>query len=66
MGIALLYALAAALCWGIAPVFGKLGLSRVDPVIGLAARTLVAGGLVCGWLLTSGRLQQLREVPAAS
>lgn len=66
MGMAVLLALAAAFCWGVAPVFAKLGLSRLDPVTGLAVRSLLAGGVVLGWLLASGRLAQLRDVPPQS
>lgn len=66
MGIALLLALAGTLCWGIAPIFGKLGLARVDPATGLALRTLLAASLVIGWLLASGRFEQLRGVPSGS
>jgi len=35
------FALLAVISWGIAPVFGKLGLAKADPFIGLSIRTLV-------------------------
>lgn len=35
------FALLAVVSWGIAPVFGKLGLTKTDPLIGLSIRTLV-------------------------
>lgn len=37
--------LAGAFCWGLAPIFGKLGLRDVHPMDGLAARTTVDVGL---------------------
>jgi transporter family protein len=38
----LLYALLAAILWGIAPVFEKLGLIHISPLAGLAIRTVSA------------------------
>jgi transporter family protein len=38
----LLYALLAAVLWGIAPVFEKLGLIHISPLAGLAIRTVSA------------------------
>lgn len=58
----LLVALFAALCWGIAPVFGKIGLAKVDPVAGLCLRTLVASGIVTSWLLLTGGLRAMETV----
>lgn len=63
---ALLVALFGTICWGIAPVFGKMGLAQVDPATGLAARTLFAGTLVLSWLLATGRVQDLQQVPAGA
>lgn len=40
-------------------MFGKLGLEKLNPVDGLAARTLVTLGFVIAWLIGSGRLQRL-------
>ncbi|ACV64670.1 protein of unknown function DUF6 transmembrane [Desulfofarcimen acetoxidans DSM 771] len=46
-----LYAFLGMLCWGLAPLFGKLGLFRIDPVTALCIRTLMAATLVLGWLV---------------
>lgn len=61
---AFVVALFGALCWGLAPIFGKLGLVTIDPVTGLAGRTLMAGAVVLIWLLTGGRLPALESIPA--
>ena len=58
----ILVALFGALCWGIAPIFGKMGLARVDPIAGLCLRTLIASGIVAGWLLVSGGLRAMETV----
>ncbi len=48
-----LLAFIGMLCWGIGPVFAKLGLGTVDPLTGLAVRTLVAGILVSSWMIVT-------------
>lgn len=50
------------LCWGVAPVFGKLGLGRLDPMTGLSLRTMIAAGVVGGWMILSGQLQRLQPI----
>lgn len=44
-------ALVGTLCWGLAPIFGKLGLQNVNPVTALALRTLIASLVVILWLV---------------
>ncbi|BAS25902.1 transporter [Limnochorda pilosa] len=52
-------ALFGAACWGIAPIFGKLGLRNVHPADGLAARSLVTLLFMAGWVLLGGRARQV-------
>lgn len=59
----LLVALLGTICWGIAPILGKLGLARVDPATGLAIRTLIAAGFIAGWLVATGHVREIRVVP---
>lgn len=59
----LLFALAGAICWGLAPVAGKVGLNGVDPLAGLFLRTFMASALVFGFLVGSRGLDQLNTVP---
>ncbi|MHB9146392.1 MAG: EamA family transporter [Symbiobacteriia bacterium] len=49
----------AAVCWGAAPVFGKLGLEGLDPLSAISARTLAAAGLVWLWLAARDGRRQL-------
>ena len=56
------YAFIGMLLWGIAPLFAKLGLSKVEPAIGLSMRSLVITSLLMGWVLTSGQIGKLAEV----
>lgn len=57
-----LLALVTALCWGIAPLVGKLGLQRTDPLTGLALRSFVVSGCVLVLLLLTGHFQGLRQL----
>ncbi len=61
-----LWALFGALCWGLAPIFGKLGLGAVDPAAGLYLRTLTASSLVLIWLAVSDGWSHLDGIPPAA
>lgn len=54
------------ICWGIAPIFAKIGLNNVNPMAALAVRTLMAATLVTGWLGLSGEFNQVRGIPVNS
>lgn len=56
----LLLALIGTICWGIAPIFGKLGLMKADALSALCLRTLIAAGMVICWLAFSGKSPSLR------
>jgi transporter family protein len=55
-------ALFGMVCWGIAPIFAKLGLNNVNPVVGLVLRTMMAALLVTSWVGFSGTVGQLKGV----
>ncbi len=62
----LFLALFGAICWGLAPAFGKLGLKGVVPLDGLAARTLVTVFFVWGGLFLhsgTGSLERIKAIP---
>ncbi|MDP4181884.1 MAG: EamA family transporter [Bacillota bacterium] len=59
-------ALFGMICWGIAPIFAKVGLNNINPMAGLAVRTLFAAGLVSSWVVCSGSLPQLKNISANS
>ncbi|CEP66254.1 Drug/metabolite transporter [Moorella glycerini] len=60
------FALLGALCWGIAPLFGKVALLDVSAAAGLIARTFLAGGLVAPWVIYRGGLGYLLSIPLKS
>lgn len=57
-----LYAFFGMLCWGLAPLFGKLGLFRMDPVTALSFRTLIAATLVMGWLVGFWKYSHINQI----
>ncbi|KMT22153.1 EamA family transporter [Clostridium cylindrosporum] len=43
-------AIFAMVCWGIAPIFAKMGLSNLDPLTGLILRTFISFFLMLGFM----------------
>lgn len=54
------------ICWGITPLFVKLGLKGIDPHIGLAIRTATTTIILTGWMILDGSFSKLGQVPAAA
>lgn len=54
------------ICWGIAPLFVKLGLKNVDPLVGLAVRTTFTIIIISGWMLFDGSIFKLRNIPSSA
>lgn len=61
-----LLAMFGMVCWGLAPVFGKLGLSNVNPITGLLIRTYMAAGLLTIWVIFNGLGSTFAQVKAIS
>jgi transporter family protein len=55
-------ALLGMVCWGIAPIFAKLGLQNVNPTTGLVLRTMIAVVLVSTWMGFSGGITQFKQI----
>jgi transporter family protein len=51
------------ICWGITPLFVKLGLKDIDPHIGLAIRTATTTIILTGWMIFDGSFAKLGQVP---
>ena len=54
------------ICWGLAPVFGKIGLSNATPLAGLALRTYISTAILTVWLIFSGTFPQIKQIPIKS
>jgi bacterial/archaeal transporter family protein len=56
-------ALFGALCWGLAPLFGKVGLRGLNSLDGLVARTMITVLLVTGLALVNGFVWRMGAIP---
>lgn len=65
-GMVVLLAVLGMVCWGLAPIFAKIGLKDVNPMLGLGIRTLMAGGLVAVWMSASGMFADIGTVSAST
>lgn len=57
-----LLSIVGALCWGIAPVFVKLGLQNINPAVGLLIRTIITAGLIFSWMYIDGSITQIKNI----
>jgi bacterial/archaeal transporter family protein len=62
-GMVILLAIVGMVCWGIAPIFAKIGLQNVNPLAGLALRTMLAAGLIVGWVVLDGTISNIKTIP---
>ncbi|NLJ85621.1 MAG: EamA family transporter [Firmicutes bacterium] len=60
----ILISLSGAVCWGLAPIFGKLGLSSVEPMDGLAARTMITLAFLLSWLVLTNGFARVWAIPS--
>lgn len=56
--------LGGALCWGLAPIFGKLGLNNISPLDGLAARTIITLTFLLIWVIASNGFLRIATIPS--
>jgi len=56
------FALLTALFWGLGPVLGKIGLYRIEPLTGLALRSLVISSIIAPYAVITGRMSGLGQV----
>lgn len=57
-----LLAIIGMTCWGIAPVFVKIGLKNINPVLGLSIRTMVTAVFITGWMIIDGSISNLKNI----
>lgn len=59
-------AIFAMICWGIAPVFAKIGLDNIDPLPGLIIRTIVASVFVLGSIGFNNNIVKIKNISLAT
>jgi len=57
-----MFALATMICWGVAPIFGKGAMLRIDPWMGLAMRSFVISLIMLIWVIVTGHIHQLFRI----
>ena len=62
----IIFAFIGMVCWGITPLFVKLGLKGVDPHIGLAIRTATTTIILTGWMICDGSFSKLSGVSSSA
>jgi len=62
---AFLFALLAALSWGMAPAFGKLGLEQTQPWVALALRNFFVASVMLLWAGLGGWLRDVGDLLAS-
>ncbi len=53
---AFLFALIASFFWGLAPIFGKIGLVKAEPTVALTFRSFVISLILLFWAVATGNL----------
>lgn len=61
-----IFALITAFLFGLAPIFGKLGLEGVNPALALCIRSFVISGIMLVWLILNKDINPLVDVSMAS
>ena len=56
---AFLFALVVSFLWGVAPIFGKVGLVKVEPTVALAFRSFVISFILLFWAIFTGHLDEI-------
>ena len=58
-----IFAFIGMLCWGVSPLFAKMGLSNLNPLVGLSLRTFFTASVLFFWLIISGKGAELASIP---
>ena len=56
------FAFIGMICWGVSPLFAKVGLRNINPLIGLSIRTFFTAAVIFIWMLISGKIVELANV----
>lgn len=59
-----LLAIIGMICWGVAPIFVKVGLRGIDPIVGLSIRTLFTACMIACWMIADGSIAQIKNIPS--
>lgn len=55
-------AILGMICWGVSPIFAKLGLRDINPLTGLAVRTIFTAIVITIWMCLNGSIVELKSI----
>ncbi len=58
-----IFAFIGMLCWGVSPLFAKMGLRNMNPLLGLSIRTFFTASVLFFWMLVSGKAAEIASIP---
>ena len=61
-----IFAILAAFLFGLAPIFGKLGVEEINPVFALCIRSFIISAIMLGWLFLNRDIGSLMNVNVTS
>ena len=64
--IVIILAFIGMICWGITPLFVKLGLKDIEPRIGLAIRTATTTIILTGWMICDGSFSKVGLISSSA
>lgn len=53
-------AIIGMICWGVSPIFAKIGLKNINPLAGLAVRTIFTAIVITLWMIIDGSIVELK------
>lgn len=57
-----LLAMIGMICWGVTPIFVKIGLKDINPIVGLSIRTMFTAGFITSWMIIDGSIAHIKNV----
>lgn len=58
----ILLSLIGMICWGIAPVFAKIGLKNIDPFTGLVLRSFITSGIIALYTSSGHPIVKFKDI----
>lgn len=57
-----LLAFIGMVCWGVSPIFAKIGLKDINPLVGLSIRTFFTAAVILVWMFLNGSIKILMNL----
>ena len=64
--LVVMFAFISMFCWGVTPLFVKIGLKEIEPHVGLAIGSATTTIILFGWLAAGGGLARLGHISSTA